>query len=239
MIPTPGMVAIAVGGSAALVGLEVGGIIADNGELTYGGSQTSKLAGRITGKGTITEGGPGTLLFNGVANGFTGEVVVSGGVVEFAKTNAPRGGVAFEAPSGTTTLMFAAAATPASGGSLPAMLVDFDSATKRIDLLATPYVSGATVTRSGDTLTLTDGAYVAAFTLSGLAAAKYVAASDGHSGTLIHAAVGSPISALAQAAAAFGGGSSPVSLMSAHEARASGMGPIAEHLVPVARGVLL
>ena len=58
-------------------------------------------------------------------------------------------------------------------------------------------------------LTVTDGGYHASFTLSGSAAAKYVATSDGAGGTLVRAVAGSPTHALVQAAAAFGAEQGP------------------------------
>ena len=80
------------------------------------------------------------------------------------------------------------------------------------------FVSGATAVLNGAVLTVTDGAYHASFTLSGSAAAAYVVMGDGAGGALVHAAAGSPIHTLVQAAAAFGaeqGVGSQVSLQNA------------------------
>ena len=202
LVVSGGRETISAGGSAALVGLETGGIIVDNGALTYSSAGTTDLPGRISGGGVIAEDGAGTLLFDGVASAFTGEVIISGGAVEFSSPHAPHGGVGFEAVSGTTTLKLATTAPPAAGSSLVTPLIDFDSYAKRVDLLGTAYTSGATAVRSGDTLTLTDGSYTLSITLSGLAASSYMVASYG-SGTLIRAASGSRIVSLAHAAAAF------------------------------------
>ena len=220
---------ILAGGSAAAIEFLAGDTLLDAGLLIDGGTTTNRLGGRISGSGMIVESGPGTLVFAGVDTAFTGQVVISGGGVEFANAHAPGGGVGFEAATGATTLKLAAAATPASRSSLINPLIDFDSATKRIDLLGTAYVAGATAVRSGDTLTLTDGSYILTMTLSGLAATKYVVAGDGRQGVLIHAAVGSPVAPLAHAAAAFGADRTPPGALSAHEFEAASVAPLAMH----------
>ena len=180
-----------------------GGMVVDNGLLFFGGGDSNDFAGRLTGAGLV-DVDQSLVDVKAVATGFTGTLAILSGVAELARaTGIGAGKVAFEATSGTTTLKLAAADVPANGAKFASPLVDFDSATKRVDLLGRGFVAGATASVSGSTLKLTDGSYSAVFGLAGVKASTYVVASDGHGGTLIHAAAGAKTDALMQAAAAF------------------------------------
>ena len=97
-----------------------------------------------------------------------------------------------------------AAAAPANGARFAATLLDFDSSSATyLNLASVAFVSGATATLGGHTLTLHDGAYTAAFTLGGTAASAYSVFSDGAHGTLIRAATGAGTMPLVQMMAAF------------------------------------
>ena len=201
-----GVEQIASGGLANLDDVLAGGFLMDNGVLDFAGKATGlfQIAGQLAGSGVIEEDGPSTLLIAGTTSAFTGEVVISGGAAGLeVATGIGTGSVGFEATSGNATLQIHTADMPPQGATFLSPLVDFNSSTKRVDLLSQAYVSGATATVSGTTLTLIDGAYTAKFKLSASEATRYVVASDGKGGTLIHAAVGAPTRLLIEAAAGF------------------------------------
>jgi hypothetical protein len=197
---------IGAGASAENIAVLHYGVIVDGGLLTYSGANKITLQGSLSGAGKIIEAGGGGFDQAGNAAHFTGEVVISGGMVELAAASGLGGGtVDFADTAAKKVLRIDAAAQPAAGGAFATPLIDFDSSSATyIDLSSQAFVSGATATLSGHTLRLHDGAYAATFTLSGTAASKYAVFSDGAGGTLIRAAVGSTQTPLlAHAMAAF------------------------------------
>jgi autotransporter passenger strand-loop-strand repeat protein len=175
-----------------------GGVLVDNGVAAWSGAGTAKFAGVLSGKGQIVEAGPGTLVLSGVETAYTGQAVVSGGVIELATASGlGTGTFDFAATTAKKTLKLDAAAAPAAGGHFAATLIDFDSSSAAyVDLADVAFAAGATATLAGKTLTLHDGAYTATFTLSGHAASKYAVLSDGAGGTEIRAGIGSTVTPL-------------------------------------------
>jgi autotransporter passenger strand-loop-strand repeat protein len=181
-----------------------GGQLVDNGTVTYSISNT--LGGDLAGDGVLVQSGRGTLIQSGDASGFAGHLVISGGIVELKTASAfGSADIAFAAGAGTSAvLQFAAAPQPVNGATFGEALLNFAAVTDEIDLRKQAFVSGASATLSGDTLTLVDGAYTARFTLSGSTAAGYVVTNDGHGGALITAAAPGAM-AFTHALATFGG----------------------------------
>ena len=143
-----------------------------------------------------TAGGDLLLGCDGIE--FGGKAVISGGTIELGASRALGSGyVAFVAPaSGSAVLQLDAAAVPTVGATLANTLSDFSASGEVADLAALAYVSGASATLSGATLTLTDGTRNYGFHVAGAkAAGAYQVTSDGHGGT--------EIAALIEVAAAF------------------------------------
>lgn len=225
-----GVLSVATGANASTTVVSSGGTLVDNGQAIWSGTVASTLGGALSGAGSLVKRGAGTLTISADASGFTGKAVISGGVLELA-TAGGLGGAAidFAAPTGSAKLKIDAADQPANGASFAETLIDFDKLARSIDLAGLPFSSGATATLSGTTLTVSDGGYTAAFTLSGTAAASYVAVSDGAGGTLIHAKAGAATMPLVHAMAAFGGEGAPGTL-SPVSSGGSGSGLIAPTL---------
>ena len=198
-ISNGGAEAIYAGGTASGLGLLSGGDLIDDGEVLISGAGT--LAGILAGSGTVIETGGGDLVFSGADAKFSGKAVISGGTIELATSGAlGRGYVEFVAPStGSAGLQIDAANAPAAGGTFANTIYDFSGAGEDIDLRSIAFVSGASATVSGTTLTLTDGGKTYKFTLGGRIGGAYPVLSDGHGGTLIDPTV----ARFAQAAAAF------------------------------------
>lgn len=196
---------LSIGAGVALnAQISSGATLVDDGAAVFSGAGARTLAGAISGSGLIVEDGPGALVLSGAADAFTGEAVISGGALELASAcGLGAGEIDFAPTSKVTTLKIDAADQPVSGSTFSTTLVDFESSTARVDLAGLTFTPGATATLSGTTLTIHDGAYTAAFTLSGDAASKYVVASDGDGGTLVHARMGAATEPLVHAMANF------------------------------------
>jgi autotransporter passenger strand-loop-strand repeat protein/autotransporter-associated beta strand protein len=187
------------GASATNITPVFGAVFIDDGVTTY--TQTTVLAGSLSGSGSLVQTGHGALKVSAGASGFTGAAVISGGVLELAGDGGLGVGISFAAAPGLSARLELLKA-PASGGGFAEALTDFASASDQIDLARQAFVAGASATLAGDILTLVDGAYSASFTLSGATATDYAVESDGHSGTLIIADTMQP-AALIQHMAAF------------------------------------
>jgi autotransporter passenger strand-loop-strand repeat protein len=183
VVSSGGGLIVSSGGVADGLSLLSGAELTDDG--TVSGSGT--LAGVLLGTGTIVETGGGDLLLSGDGNKFAGAAVISGGTVELGTSDALGGAsVQFVEPStGSAVLRIDAADAPKAGGAFADTLSNFDGANEDIDLASIPYVSGASATVAGPTLTLTDGGKTYAFDIAGGVAAAYPVLSDGHGGTLI------------------------------------------------------
>jgi hypothetical protein len=153
------------------------------------------------GSGTIVETGGGDLVLGGNGASFSGEAVISGGVIELGASNAlGGGGVTFIEPSsGSAVLRIDAADAPAAGGAFANTISNFAGANEAIDLRSIAYVSGASAKVVGQTLLLTDGGATYTFDIAGGVAAAYPVLSDGHGGTLIDPEAASAAQARARA----------------------------------------
>ena len=94
---------LAIGGAGQLNSGNYGYTIINNGAFVYGSSAAQMLSGVISGTGTITQNGPGTLSLTG-ANIYSGATTISGGTLTLSGTSA--------------NLSAASAVTVASGGHL-------------------------------------------------------------------------------------------------------------------------
>ncbi len=183
-------------GRARQASVEAGGLLVDSGAAVFSGGGFA-LNGILSGRGLLIETGGGVLTLGGAETHFAGQATISAGVIELAAAGAlAKASVAFAAGALHETLRIDAADQPPSGGAFAAPLVDLDRAGTAVDLAGLAFVAGAKATLSGHTLTLTDGAYSASFTLSGHAASKYAVVSDSAGGTLIRAAAGSTVTPL-------------------------------------------
>ncbi len=167
---------------------------------------TADLDGTLSGRGLLYERGDGVLTQAGDASAFDGVAIISGGVIDLANaTGFGKATIKFDAAASTLTLQ--SAAEPASGDTFAETLFNFDKVSEGLDLEGQAFVSGATATLSGHTLTLVDGGYAASFTLRGTStssyASSYLVTSDGTGGTLITPGV-QPATMLAHAMARFG-----------------------------------
>ena len=190
---------VTVGGEEIDTRVARGGVLLDNGTAVYSGTAAYSLAGTLSGHGLLVQDGPGVLILNGVASGFTGSAVISGGTLELATGTLGTAPVEFAGYS--AVLQIQKKVQPRAAQTFGEAVEDFGISGEAIDLAQQAFVSGATARLSGGVLILRDGGYAARFDLTGSTAASYVVTSDGHGGTLITASSGS--TALAQAAAAF------------------------------------
>jgi autotransporter passenger strand-loop-strand repeat protein len=220
-VASGGTLTVAAGGRARQTTELAGGDLVVGGAAVWSGTGTWDLFGSLSGGGRLVEDGPGTLVVSAAAASFSGEAIISGGKVELAAASGLGAGtVAFADNAARKTLEIADGDLPANNGAFATTLIDFDSSSATyVDLAGVAYAAGATATLAGDTLTLHDGAYGAAFTLGGAAASKYAVFSDGDGGTEIRAAVGSTrIPALVHAMAGFGAHHDMARTTSAHVA---------------------
>jgi fibronectin-binding autotransporter adhesin len=173
------------GGTASGLGVLAGGVLVDDGRVLIAGA--GALDGRLEGLGSVVETGGGDLLLSAAGAAFSGQAVISGGVIELAGAAAlGTGGVAFVAPTtGSAVLQIDAADAPAAGATFANTISNFDAAGEDIDLRSIAFVSGASAAVVGSTLVLTDGGKTYSFKLAGGVAALYPVLSDGHGGTLI------------------------------------------------------
>ncbi len=211
------------GGVASGVTLNAGGLLTDKGSVVIAGG--SVFAGTLAGYGALTETGGGSLVLSGDGTGFSGQAVISGGVIELASANAlGTGKVLFASTSGG--LRIDAADAPAAGGTFANTISNFSGANDYIDLRSIAFVSGATASVSGSTLVLTDGGNTYKFKVAGSTAALYPVLSDGSGGTLIDPeGSGPPISphatSFAHTMAGFVTSSAPSGLVAAGSASSS------------------
>ena len=180
-----GTISIAAGGTVIGLTNPGGATLIDNGVAMVSGAVA--FAGALTGAGQIIEEGAGALVLGGSANGFTGEVVISGGSVELATANgAGSGSFGFKAPSGAISLRIDGAAAPGIGGTFSNTLVDFNTTNESVDLASIVYSAGASVSVAGGVLTLSDGGHSYNFNLSGMVATTYGVTKDSGTGTPHH-----------------------------------------------------
>ena len=187
-----GKLIVAGAGRAHQTTVLAGGELVLDGAGVWSGTGTARLGGILLGKGDLIEDGTGTLIVSAHAQSFTGDAIISGGVVELAEAaGLSFGTVNFADNTTKKTLEIAAVDRPAQGETFDTTLVDFDSSSATyVDLVGLAYTSGATAALTGHKLTLHDGTYTAGFTLSGTGASKYAVLSDGAGGTEIRAAIG-------------------------------------------------
>jgi hypothetical protein len=127
--------------------------------------------------------------------------------VELASSGGLHAAVTFSGAKTVAELKVDAADQPAAGSTFADALVDFDNSLDQLDLAGLAYVTGATATASGSTLTLSDGGKTYQFTLEGTKSAAYQAISDGAGGTEVvstAAAAVHQVAAFTQAMASFG-----------------------------------
>ena len=181
------------------------GAFVDRGQIVYSGGAASTLGGSLSGAGKLLDEQAAELTVSAGAASFTGTAELQQGVLDLATAEGlGKGRVDFLANGDTKTLRIEADDTPASGRLFASPLESFDAADDRLDLRSVAFVKGATATVSGSTLTVRDGTYTAAFTLTGSKAAAYVVGADGAGGILVHAAATPSAAALTEAAAGFG-----------------------------------
>ena len=151
------------------------GAISDAGEIVYNGAQASTLSGSLSGNGVLIDDQAATVMVSADAASFKGQVQLQSGSLDLATSEGVgKAQIVFLGGDQTKTLRIEAADTPASGHTYGNPLENFDTSSDRLDLAGVNFTSGATATVSGSTLTLKDGAYTAAFTLSGSISTDYV-----------------------------------------------------------------
>jgi fibronectin-binding autotransporter adhesin len=186
-VSSGGKETIAAGGTASGATVSSGGYLIDNGSAIFSGSTAITLAGTLSGAGTITEEGTGSLVISGVASAFAGSVVISGGTVELATAGGVgKSSVTFASTAASATLQIDAADSPPAGSTFSSTLSNFDQTFDGLDLRGVAFVSGATAVVSGSTLVVTNGGETYDFKLAGTLGASYKVTSDGHGGTLVN-----------------------------------------------------
>lgn len=211
-----GELEVFAGATAADVAVVAGGTLMDEGSVTDSRAGTALLAGTLTGSGRLVKVGAGLLVQSGTATGFTGSAVISGGTLELAASSGlGTGSLSFAATTGSAKLELLSPDQPATSGTFASTLSNFSLALDALDLNERSYVSGATATVSGTTLTFKDGGYVARFKLGGTVATSYTVASDGVGGTTIKPGADNP-AAMTQAIAAFAPNASTSAILQAH-----------------------
>ena len=201
-VASGGTLLVQPGGVATGIVLPSGAILIDDGSVTYTGSASVKLAGTLSGSGTLVDDTTGSLLLSGQDQGFSGTVVISGGTVELGTAGALQHGVVDFAPaSGSEAVLdVLSAATPASGAA--PTLENFASTSDRMSLLGLVYFAGATATVSGSTLTVVDGATTLRFALTGTVGSSFRVTS-GSGGYVEVTPLAAQGNALVEAAAGF------------------------------------
>jgi autotransporter passenger strand-loop-strand repeat protein len=184
-ISSGGAETISSGGVASGLALLSGGVLIDEGEVRIVGA--GKLAGTVSGSGSIVEAGGGDVLLSGSGAAFGGRAVISGGTLELATAGAlGTGSVDFVEPAtGSAVLQIDAGDAPTAGGTFANVISNFSGANEDIDLRSIAFVAGASATVSGGVLTLSDDGKTYKFDLAGSIAGAYPVLSDGHGGTLI------------------------------------------------------
>ena len=150
--------------------------IADGGSLVFDRADASRYSGVLTGTGSLSKRGAGTLALTGSSAGFSGAVTLRAGVLELAQLDsAGTGGIAFT--TGAQTLRLDVNGTYAnaiSGFSTDGDVID----------LASLNPAGATARYNGTTLTVTNGADTATLTLAPApSGSHYSVQGDGGTGT--------------------------------------------------------
>ncbi len=161
-------------------GLNIASAVANTGLIeAMGGALT--LIGPVTGTGrAIVDGGR---LDFASAGAFTGGTTIESGILELGAASGAGGGAITFAPvaGAAATLTLDAAATPFNKGvaNFANTLVNFGSG-DFIDIAGMTYAAGATVTLTGQTLTVSSGGKTLNFTLAGtLPSLLLVVANDG------------------------------------------------------------
>jgi autotransporter passenger strand-loop-strand repeat protein len=164
----------------------------DSGSIVYSAGQ-QLFAGTLKGNGNLVKDGSGVLVMQAATTGFTGDIVLSAGDVALGREGeASQATITYETSNVGATLRIWAVDRPISGSIFAPTLNNFDSKFDHVDLVGLAFVSGAKATVSKGVLTVTDGAYSAAFALSGAVASRYNVVGDGAGGTLIQAAAAAP-----------------------------------------------
>ena len=181
---------ISLSGIASQIEVLSGGVLIDNGQVLIAGD--GALRRRALGLGRDHRGRGGDLLLSGDGEKFAGKAVISGGMIELA--TAGRAGQRARWFSSRHRCRLGDAADRrggrAQGGrDLRQLTLQLQRSERRYRSGGLAFVAGATATLSSSTLVLSEGGKTYRFNLGGSLAAGYVAASDGHGGTLIDPAV--------------------------------------------------
>jgi autotransporter-associated beta strand protein len=160
--------------------------IVDNGSLTFDRTDAAAYGGRLTGAGTLTKQGSGTLSLTNANAGFSGAVSLSAGTLDLAQaTSAGTGSIAF-APNVTATLQIEQAALTATGAGTArfANTIAGFAAGDTIDIRGIGTAT-ASFDSSTDLLTLVGPAGTIALQFSGTysAADVFAVATDNNGGT--------------------------------------------------------
>jgi autotransporter passenger strand-loop-strand repeat protein len=178
---------IAAGGAVSGLVLGSGAQLVDNGVAVFASSSAQILAGAVSGSGMIVESGPGSLSVSGANSGFTGSIVISGGIVDLqSATAAGSAQIVFAASgAGSAGLKIESSALPAPGATFASLMSGLSTAGESIDLKGLIYKSGATATLSGSTLVLSDNGSTYNFAMGGWTASTFSVTNDGSNGVLI------------------------------------------------------
>ena len=217
---------VSAGGGVNGLALLSGGKLIDNGLVLVAGTHT--FAGALSGSGSLSEVGPGSLILSGAGSAFSGKAVISGGTIELATSGAIGTGSVVFAGAGSATLQIDAADAPAAGGTFANTISNFSGANDFIDLRSIAFVSGASATVSASTLVLSDGGHTYKFKLAGSIGGAFPVTSDGHGGTLIDphvAGFAQTMAGFAQTMAGFAGRTGRAGPPGS-SGTASGLGPL-------------
>ncbi len=151
--------------------------IGDAGLLTLGGKGKNSIVNR----GILEVGGSGTLTLAGAVTG-AGRVQIAGGLLDCASSF--NQAVSFTGATGTLELAQSQSYSGTISGFSKSGKTSFDLDDIAFGKATTATYSG---TKKGGVLTVTDGTHTATISLKGnYLSSTFIAASDGHGGTLVH-----------------------------------------------------
>jgi len=168
--------------------LTISGAIADMTGSQDGSGQTgagSLVIGNGISLGTV-KFAPVDAHGNPTGNTFTGGITIKSGTLEIASAGAAgTGTIRFASADVDPTLQIDVSALPAGGGHFANPIVGFGGPDDVIDIAGLKFISGATASDDGLTLTFTDGGVTWTFDTPGATPFVEHVFADGHGGTAI------------------------------------------------------
>ena len=166
-----------------------GARIVNSGTLVFteAAGATNRMAGTISGGGTLVQSGPGTFTLAGTVSKFGGSVVISGGTLELTSAGAAGAGAIVFAGGGTLQV---------NGTGVPVNTISGFDVGDAIDLTGLVYTTSGDVTVSGNHVTITEGSASATLTVAGASSFNFLLTPDSGTGTELRVACYCPGTAI-------------------------------------------